>query len=351
MPRCAGTLAGLLLALLAAPPARAETELGSIAVRATGQATATSDVLLKRGVRYRLVVSGTSTVSSGSDSSSYDALYCFGSTSSQCASPFPEPAAFSIGLSTNSVSEPSTDTFPAFTDSAYPPYAGGHSYSASFTPGVDGRLFLRAWPGYGADDGVSRSGSFTVTIYGPDTAGCDEPDQDLENDRGTCDYRADFEVRLDTRPTPGEAPAHLRRIEIRSKGVLLFGRRVKVDELAQARVEGYFTLTLRYAADPNFNGGRPWVAKFKIKLTQARVRYSRKERVLDIDSRIVDHSQPGNHISCEGLQGVLRLTQRGGRANDRIKVRYADADDRRSCLEFVGVGDALKVTIDRPVKI
>lgn len=99
MVRRARTLAGLLLIAVFAPAARADDiVVGTVAVNGKAEATATSDVQLKAGVTYRLVVTGTSTASFETNSASYDALYCFQSTSSQCSSPFPEGGAFGIGL-------------------------------------------------------------------------------------------------------------------------------------------------------------------------------------------------------------------------------------------------------------
>ena len=347
MVRRAGMLAGFALLVVCVGPARAaDTVLGSVAVTGSAQATAVSDVQLKPGVKYRLEVSGTSTVSSGGEGGAYDAFYCFQSSSDQCAQPFPEPAAFSIGLVTGST-EPPVEDLAEFANAAYPAYAGGHTYSVSYTPSVAGRLFLKAWPGYAPDDTVTRSGAFTVTIHGPAAAGCPEDNQDL-TDHGTCDWRASWAVNLDYKPQPGEMGDDVARLQVKAKGDIEFDRKVKTGRWATGDPSGKFVFIVRYRADPNINGGVPAVARFRFELVNARVRYQRTGRDLPFDAMVDSVTRPGNSVGCApGEQTAIKMLQRGGRGRDTITINVLDG----RCLTFSGAGESLQVTLDRPVKI
>jgi hypothetical protein len=341
-------LAGLALVAVFAPSARAADEItvGTVAVNGKAEATATSDVTLKAGVKYRLVVSGTSTVSLDTNSASYDALYCYQSTSSQCSSPFPEGGAFGIGFKVPGSDDPSTQDFVHFTNQpGWPVYSGGHSYSGSFTPAVNGSLFLRGWPGRYASDGVTRSGSFTVTIYGPSDAGCVDTSGPNE-DHGTCDYRAPWEAALSVKPTDG--PSDITRIEIKAKGDLYFDRKVRADKWAQAEPSGRFAFIERFRADPNYNGGNPSAVTIRYRLINARVKYTRAARILDFDAEIASVSGRGPSQCSRGYSARITLTQRGGKARDEVDIKVYGSP---YCFGFSGKGEALRVTIDRPVKI
>jgi hypothetical protein len=348
MVRRAGMLAGFALLVVCAGPARAaDTVLGSIAVNGSAQATAVSDVQLMPGVRYRLEVSGTSTVSSGGDGGSYDAFYCFQSSSDQCAQPFPVSAAFNVGLATGSA-EPPVEDLAAFAGVAYPAYSGGHTYSVSYTPSVGGRLFLKAWPGSHPDDTVTRSGAFTVTIHGPASAGCPAANQDL-TDHGTCDWRAGWAVALDYKPRREELGDDVARLQVKAKGDIEFDRKVKTGKWATGEPSGKFVFILRRRADPNVNGGVPVVVRFHFELVNARVRYQRSGRDLVFDARIEKVKRPpGNSAGCApGEQATIKMLQRGGRGRDTIEIDVLDG----RCLTFSGAGESLRVTLDRPVRI
>lgn len=345
MARRAGMLAGLALVVLGAAPVHAaETVVGSVAVNGKPQATALSDVHLKPGVTYRLAVSGTSTVSLEDQSSHYDAFYCFQSSSSQCAQPFPEPAAFSIGLQVGHA-EPPVDDLAEFADAPYPAYSGGHAYSVSYTPSVAGRLFLEGWAGSSPDDGVTRSGSFTVTIYGPDSAGCPEANQDT-NEQGTCDWRASWEIGLDYRPPRGEQANDIDRLRIRAKGEILFDRKLRADVWATGEPSGHFIFFVRARADPNINNGNPQSLKVQVELVNGRVKYTRKARHLDFDARIGKVTGRRNNLCQQGGFVEIKAIQRGGRGRDQISIT-----SDRDCIGLTGSGEALRVVLDRAVRI
>lgn len=324
---------------LAATARADEVALGSVAVKGSAQATALSGVVLQRGVRYRLEVSGTSNVSAGDASSSFDALYCFASSSSQCAQPFREPAAFSIGFASDSA-EPRTESFVEFTDAPYPEYSGGHVYSGRFTPVVAGRLFLKAWPGYDPDDTVSRQGTFTVTIYGPGDAGCPEDNQPGD-DSGTCDWRARWDVALNYRPKPGEGPSDIDRIQVKAAGDIQFDRKLKADRWATGEPSGKFVLVIRYRAEANINNGIPIVSTYRFRLDLARVRYARSGRNIDFDASLGTVSHPAGGVGCApGTPVAIKLLQRGGRGNDTISIHVQDP----YCLRFDGGGGPCRCT-------
>jgi len=139
----------------------------------------TIPVLMKAGVRYHVIVTGTAmTGNSSIGSSSYDALYCFQSSSpSNCNPPFPEGGAV-IGFALRPPASPAPfqDQFQAITafgDATVPnqPYNGSHSYEQYVTPTLDSNLYVMTWPGYPPGDGIPRSGSFTVTVLGPPPQG------------------------------------------------------------------------------------------------------------------------------------------------------------------------------------
>lgn len=346
MARRAWTLAGLVLAVLGAGPAHgAETVVGSVAVNGRAQSTAISDVYLKPGVKYRLVVNGTSTVSSGGQGAAYDALYCFQSSSDQCAQPFPEPAAFSIGLQTGNA-EPPTESLVEFANARYPAYSGGHGYSVSYTPGAAGRLFLKAWPGYDPDDTVSRSGAFTVTIHGPASAGCPEANQET-NEQGTCDWRASWEIGLDYRPPPRQQADDIDRLRIRAKGEILFDRKLQADTWATGEPSGHFVFYTRSRADPNVNNGNPMSLTVRLELVNGRVRYTKKARHLEFDAHVVKVTGRLNNFCTVGQDVVVKAIQRGGRGRDEISV----VSYGRGCIGLDGGGDALSVRLDRTVRI
>jgi hypothetical protein len=338
-------LAGLALVLLGAAPAHADEVVGTLAVNGRAEATALSDVFLQPGVTYRIEVTGTSTVSAGDASSQYDALYCFASSSDQCASPFREPGAFGIGLQTGG-SPPPTEDLADFAGVAYPAYSAGHTYSVSYTPSVAGRLYLRGWPGSFADDGVSRSGSFTVTIRGPSGSGCPAANQDT-NDQGTCDWRASWSIGLDYAPRRGEQADDVKRVQIRAKGDILFDRKLQTGKTATGEPSGHFVFIIRLRADPNVNNGNPGSLTVRMELVNARVRYTRSARNLDFDARVLKATGTVNNLCDRGQSVAIRAVQRGGRGKDEIFLQ----DTGGRCLGFSGSGDALKVELDRPVRL
>ena len=345
MPR-AGMLAGLALALalLAAAPAQGEEAIGQVAVNGRAQSTALSEVYLKRGVKYRLEVSGTSTVSLESQSSQYDALYCFASTSDQCSQPFPESGAFSIGLQAGQDAPP-TESLAEFADAPYPAFSAGHTYSVDLTPVVAGRLYLMAWPGSSPDDGVTRSGSFTVKIFGPSGSGCPEANQDT-NEQATCDWRASWEIGLDYRPPAGEQGHDIDRLRIRAKGDILFDRKLKADTWATGEPSGHFVFYTRTRADPNTNNGNPVSLKVQLELVNGRVKYTRKARHLDFDARIAKVSGRMNNLCSVGSSVEVKAVQRGGRGRDEISITSS-----RGCIGINGGGEALTVNLERPLRI
>lgn len=228
---------------------------------------------------------------------------------------------------------------------SWPAYNGGHSYSGSFTPSIAGYLYLRGWPAYYASDGVSRSGSFTVTIYGPSAAGCVD-DNGPNDDHGTCEYRAPWEAALSVKPTDG--PSDITRIEVKAKGDLYFDRKVRADKWAQAEPSGRFAFITRYRADPNVNGGNPSANTIRYRLINARVKYTRAARILDFDAEVARVGGRGPSQCTRGVAARITLTQRGGKARDELDIKHYGSS---YCFGFAGKGEALKVTIDRPVKI
>jgi hypothetical protein len=140
-----------------APPGLVDT----VTIQVGAQATAVGTHVLEPNKKYGIVVTGTSHTQFEENFADYDAMYCFASFSDFCDTPFPNADllyfATQVGGSTSDL-----ENFIEFTETV-PPYAGSHRYEATIT-GKSGKLFLETWPNMFPDDGVTRTGSFTVQL-------------------------------------------------------------------------------------------------------------------------------------------------------------------------------------------
>ena len=172
-------LAGATLGMTApAQGAVVEQDYDSFTVTAGAKGWGRNDARLSSAYRYHMIVTGSSTVS-GSDGSGsqFDAQYCFASSSPQCTTPFPEDAAIGFGIGKEGGGQSEVDAiygsgnFEGISEfgegtGARETYNGGHTYQQYFTVGSSGyyNLYAMAWRKYSPDDGVSRTGSFTIQI-------------------------------------------------------------------------------------------------------------------------------------------------------------------------------------------
>lgn len=136
--------------------------IDTVTIQVGAMATALGSVDLESNATYRMVVTGTAHNQFAANFSDYDAIYCFASSSDFCNTPFPNADtlyfATKVGNSTSAL-----ENAIEFTGS-FPPYAGSHRYEFTFT-GKSGKLFLETWPANFPDDGVTRTGSFTVQLF------------------------------------------------------------------------------------------------------------------------------------------------------------------------------------------
>ena len=178
MRRIALALVGAGLAMAGpAEGAVVEQDYDSFTVTAGAQKWGRSDARLSSAYRYHLIVTGSSTTS-GSDggSAQFDAQYCFASTSPQCATPFPEDAAIGFGIGKEGGGQSEVDAiygsgnFEGISEfgegkGTRETYNGGHTYEQYFTVGdTYSNLYAMTWRKYFPEDGVSRTGSFTIQI-------------------------------------------------------------------------------------------------------------------------------------------------------------------------------------------
>lgn len=347
-------VAVVVLALGVVTPVAVAADAGSLAVSGQAQSSATSAFVLHHGVKYELVVTGTVRQSFEQDSSSYDAFYCFQSTSNQCTTPFPSGTELGFALKTGSQDPGQTKDFHAFSDEsggARPKYDGGHSYSFHFTPAVDGKLFLRAWPSQSPDDGVSRSGGFSVSVKaaGGGVVDCPQGNEDTEA-LGVCDYLVKWKfTQSGGRPKGG--PQDLTRIETKGSGQVRFDRKLKTGETQTGLPDGFARFTTTFEANGDVNQGNPTHSTLSFRLSVARVRYTRTERRLDIDMTVERVTGKAHSFCRRGATGILRVIQRGGKDNDEISFTLVNGSRDAECLRFASSGPGVNVTIDRPEKV
>ncbi len=150
-----------------APPAAGLVETVTVAAAPMGHAVGT--VRLQAGVSYRLVVTGTATLSSFDGTvAQEDSLYCFGNTSSTftCNPPFPigDHVRFYVQLADEEPGFGDLESIADFAGSGIRPYNGAHRYEYPWT-GKEGRLWVSTYPSIFPGDGTDITGSFTVQVF------------------------------------------------------------------------------------------------------------------------------------------------------------------------------------------
>jgi hypothetical protein len=198
----------LVVALAAAPAApAAEAPVDSFQVTPGPSKGTTGTVDLQAGVRYHLVVTGSASLSQGSDSSSNDAKYCFQSTSDQCRTPLPATDAIRFALRGRGGAEPATSSLEGIdrfgeATGASAPYSGAHRYEQFFTAPTGSRLFAMTWPGRVEGEGITYGGGFQVTVTRAD---CPASSAALRADTPACDpFRFGMDLMFRP-PPPGKA--------------------------------------------------------------------------------------------------------------------------------------------------
>lgn len=173
----AGLAAAALLALTAgSAAAQNEAVVDRLDVPAQPQTEVTGSTVLKAGVRYRIVVTGFSTITSGADHGSHDAMYCFDSSAGPCVEPFPDSTAIVFGPRPVGAVAPNRGSLDGIEDfgegdGTILPYDAGHRYEQRYTPLVDSNLYVVAMACCHVSEGIAYSGSFTVTVSIVDSAG------------------------------------------------------------------------------------------------------------------------------------------------------------------------------------
>ena len=145
------------------------------------------------------------------------------------------------------------------------------------------------------------------------------------------------------RPGRPHAPHRARQ------GDLWFDRKPHGDKVYEAEATGLFAVIQRYRAEPGVNGGNPASTTTRFKFINARISYTRKHRVFDADAVVASIKGKGPTACAPGGNARITMTQRGGKANDLLTIRVYNGST--GCFGFDGNGEALKITIDHPVKI
>ncbi len=142
----------------------------TITIQAGPMAHTVGAVRLEDGVKYRLVVSGTTKTAShggfGDGFAERDVLYCFDDSTGSCNPPFPDDGL--LGFYVQSADEEpffgDLEGIGQFTDLGIQPYSASHRYEYAWT-GRAGKLWLTTYPSLFPDSGVEVTGSYTVEIY------------------------------------------------------------------------------------------------------------------------------------------------------------------------------------------
>jgi hypothetical protein len=168
--------------MLATPVSDARAQSGEATVDTFGVPSGpskgtTGSALLKAGVRYHVIVTGTTGQTAAGDSSTYDAAFCFESSApGLCDPPYPTDSQLQFALRSPGAPEPSSDDVRPISQfgegtGAGPAYTDSHRYEQYVTPASDAYLYAVTWPGRDEGEGFGYSGSFAIEVGAPATGG------------------------------------------------------------------------------------------------------------------------------------------------------------------------------------